>query len=61
MLEGEPEASDQDGKKACRRGALERHPDKVAHLGEQLRKDAADKFKKVKEVWEPVKKERGIS
>ncbi len=57
----DPKASDEEVKKAYRRAAIKHHPDKVAHLGEQFQKDAADKFKKVQEAWDRVKKERGIS
>ncbi|HRT53563.1 MAG TPA: DnaJ domain-containing protein, partial [Flavobacteriales bacterium] len=53
-------ASDEEVKKAYRRMVVKHHPDKVAHLGEQFQKDAAEKFKKVQEAWERVKKERGL-
>ncbi len=61
ILEVDPKASDEEVKKAYRRAVIKHHPDKVAHLGEQFQKDAADKFKKVQEAWERVKKERGIN
>jgi DnaJ like chaperone protein len=40
---------------------VKHHPDKVAHLGEQVQKDAAEKFKKVQDAWERIKKERGLT
>ncbi len=36
------------------------HPDKVSHLGEEIRKTADEKFKKVNEAYEKIKKERNI-
>ncbi len=61
VLEVDAKASDDEVKKAHRRMVVKHHPDKVAHLGEQFQKDAAEKFKKVQEAWEAVKKERGIA
>lgn len=61
VLEVDAKASDEEVKKAYRRMVVKHHPDKVAHLGEQFQKDAAEKFKKVQEAWEVVKKERGIA
>lgn len=60
VLEVDAKVSDDEVKKAYRRMVVKHHPDKVAHLGEQFQKDAAEKFKKVQEAWEAVKKERGI-
>lgn len=61
ILEVDPKATDEEVKRAYRRAAVKHHPDKVAHLGEQIQKDAAEKFKKVQEAWERVKKERGLN
>lgn len=61
VLEVDPKVSDEELKKAYRRAAIKHHPDKVAHLGEQFQKDAAEKFKKVQEAWDRVKKERGMN
>jgi DnaJ like chaperone protein len=41
--------------------ALKYHTDKVSHLGEDFQKTADDKFKKVNEAYEKIKKERNIS
>lgn len=60
VLEVDAKATDDEVKKAYRRMVVKHHPDKVAHLGEQFQKDAAEKFKKVQEAWEMVKKERGL-
>ena len=47
-------------KKAYRRLAKKHHPDKVSHLGEDFKKTADEKFKKVNEAFEKIKKERGM-
>jgi DnaJ like chaperone protein len=41
--------------------AIKYHPDKVNHLGEEFRKIADEKFKKVNEAYEKIKKERNIN
>lgn len=60
ILEIGPEASDDEVKKAYRRMAMKYHPDKVSYLGEDFKKVANEKFKKVKEAYEAIKKERGL-
>lgn len=60
ILEVDPKASDEEVKKAYRRMAMKHHPDRVAQLGEDVQRAAAEKFKKVQEAWERVAKERGI-
>jgi DnaJ like chaperone protein len=37
------------------------HPDKVAYLGEDIRKAAAEKFRKVKDAYDVIKKDRGMN
>lgn len=53
-------ASDAEVKKAYRKLAVEYHPDKVSNLGEEYQKAAKEKFQKVQEAYEQIKKERGI-
>jgi DnaJ like chaperone protein len=56
----EPSASDDEVKKAYRQMAVRYHPDKVAHMGEEYQKGAKEKFQKVQEAYENIKKARGI-
>jgi DnaJ like chaperone protein len=56
----EPTATDEEVRKAYKRMALKYHPDKVATLGEDVQKAAEEKFKKVQEAYETIKKERGM-
>ncbi|MCW5898042.1 MAG: TerB family tellurite resistance protein [Flavobacteriales bacterium] len=60
VLEIDPKASDEEVKKAYRRMAMKFHPDKVAQLGEEVQKAAAEKFKKVQQAYESIQKERGM-
>ncbi len=60
ILEIESTASDDEVKKAFRNMAKKYHPDKVGHLGEDFKKVANEKFRKVQEAYDKVKKERGI-
>lgn len=60
ILEITPQASDEEVKKAFRKMAIKFHPDKVAHLGEEYQKDAKEKFQKVQQAYDAIKKSRGI-
>ncbi len=60
ILEIEQSATDEDVKKAYRKMAMKYHPDKVSHLGEDYRKSAEEKFRKVNEAYEKIKKERNM-
>jgi DnaJ like chaperone protein len=61
ILEIDPSATNDEIKKAYRNMAVKYHPDKVSHLGEDFRKTADEKFKKVNEAYEKIKKERNIN
>lgn len=60
ILEIAPSATNDEVKKAYRRMAMKYHPDKVSHLGDDFRKTADEKFKKVNEAYEKIKKERNL-
>jgi DnaJ like chaperone protein len=60
ILEISPDSSNDEVKKAYRRMAVKYHPDKVGHLGDDFRKTAEEKFKKVNEAYDKIKKERNI-
>jgi DnaJ like chaperone protein len=61
ILEIERSATDDEVKKAYRKMAIKYHPDKVSHLGEDIRKSANEKFARVNEAYVKIKKERNIS
>jgi len=61
ILEIEKTATDDEVKKAYRKMAVKFHPDKVSHLGEDFQKKAKEKFQKVNEAYEQIKKERGMN
>ena len=56
-----PSATDDEVKAAYRRMAMKNHPDKVASLGPEVQKAAEEKFRKIQEAYESIKKQRGIS
>jgi len=60
ILEITPEVSDEEVKKAYRRLATEHHPDKVSYLGEEIQRKAQEKFKKINEAYEIIKKHRNL-
>lgn len=60
ILEIEPSISNEEVKKAYRKLAMKYHPDKVSHMGEDKRKTADDKFKRLNEAYERIKKERNM-
>lgn len=61
ILEVSPKATDDEVKKAYRAAAKKHHPDKVSHLGEDVRKAAEKKFAQVNEAYERIKKARGMN
>lgn len=61
ILEIDRSATDEEVKKAYRRMAMKFHPDKVSHLGEEFQKAAKEKFLKVNQAYENIKKERKVA
>jgi DnaJ like chaperone protein len=53
-------SSDEEVKKAYRKMAVTFHPDKVASMGEEYQKGAKEKFQKIQEAYEAIKKRRGM-
>jgi DnaJ like chaperone protein len=61
ILEIDPGVSNEEVKKAYRRMARKYHPDMVSHLGDDFKEIANEKFKKVNEAYEQIKKSRNMS
>lgn len=61
VLEVSPSATDYEVRQAYRRMAMKNHPDKVATLGPEVQKAAAEKFRQVQEAYETIKRERGMN
>ena len=55
-----PSATDEEVKTAYRKMALKHHPDRVASLGEDVRKAAEKKFQKINDAKERIFKARGL-
>ncbi|MBN1185911.1 MAG: TerB family tellurite resistance protein [Bacteroidales bacterium] len=53
-------ATNEEIKKAYRNMANKNHPDKVAYLGDEFKKAANEKFQRINEAYEAIKKERGL-
>jgi len=60
ILEIDPSASDDEVRKAYRRMAMKYHPDKVSHLGEEFQKSAKEKFQRLQQAYENIKRSRGM-
>lgn len=54
------DASDEEVKKAYRQMAVRFHPDKFASESEEVQKGAKEKFQKLQEAYDRIKKARGI-
>lgn len=61
ILEIDSSASNEEVKKAYRKMARKYHPDMVSHLGDDFKEIAHEKFRKVNEAYEGIKKNRNIS
>lgn len=59
-LEINPDATNEEVKKAYRRMAMKYHPDKVTSAGEDIKQKATEKFRSVQEAYETICKARGI-
>ncbi len=60
ILEVEKEASDAEIKKAYRKMVKKYHPDRLTGMDEAYIKGAKEKFNKVQEAYEQIRKERGF-
>ena len=60
VLEIDPSATDEEVRAAYRRLALKHHPDRVATLGEDIRKAAEEKFQNINNAKERIYKARGM-
>lgn len=61
ILEIDPACGDDEVKRAYRRMAMKFHPDKVHHLGPEYQKDAQEKFRKINEAYEEIRKARKMA
>ena len=61
VLEVNEQATNEEIKKAYRKMAIKYHPDKVSALGEEFQKAAKEKFQKVQEAYDTIRKERGMN
>jgi DnaJ like chaperone protein len=60
VLEILPDATDDEVKAAYRKMAVKYHPDKVAHLGDDIQHAAKEKFQQLTGAYEEIKKQRGL-
>lgn len=61
ILEVEPNATDEEVKKAYRRMAVKYHPDKVANEGPEVQRAAKEKFQRLQEAYDNIRKQRSMS
>lgn len=55
-----PDATDDEVRRAYKKMAMQHHPDRVAHLGEDVRKASEKKFQEINEAKERIYKARGM-
>ena len=60
ILEISSDATDEEVKKAYRTLAKKYHPDRVAHLGDDMRKTAEEKFARLSQAYDNIRKARGM-
>ena len=60
ILEITKNATNEEVKKAYRKMAVKFHPDKVSHMGDDYKESAKQKFQKMKDAYEKIKKQRGM-
>ncbi len=60
VLEAAPSDSDEEIKKKYKRAILEYHPDRVAHLGRELRELAVRKSTAINQAYAAIRRSRGI-
>lgn len=61
ILEIPKSSTDEQVKKAYRKMAIKYHPDKVSHLGEEVKNLAEEKFKMVNQAYSNIKNSRSAS
>ena len=61
ILGVDPNASDEEVKKAYREMAKKNHPDLVSNLGEDVRQAAEKKFQEINQAYETIKRQRGLN
>lgn len=60
ILEIKKTATNDEVKKAYRKMAVKYHPDKVSHMGDEYKESAKQKFQKMKDAYDNIKKQRGM-
>jgi DnaJ like chaperone protein len=61
VLEINRNATPEQIKRTYRQLAMKNHPDRVAYLGEEIRKKAHEKFARINEAYEIIKNEKNIN
>jgi|FLOH01.1.fsa_nt_gi DnaJ like chaperone protein len=61
ILEVSPDSTNEEIKKAYRERAKKYHPDKVSHLGAEIKKAAEVKITALNAAYDAIKQERGIN